>query len=149
MGLGALLLALQGRLMTRRRHAAPGGRVLATGVSVSATLGIMAGFAVEARTVTESTPTPPTTQQDAVAPTTIVTRVVERTIYVPAGEGGAPTASRSGGGGGGAGSSSTAAGTSGGSNAAAPAPSGTPTAAPAPAPAAPAPSPPVCSGSKC
>jgi 2-oxoglutarate dehydrogenase E2 component (dihydrolipoamide succinyltransferase) len=136
--------------MARRRHAAPGGRVLATGVSVSATLGIMAGFAVEARTVTASTPTPSTTEQDAdtVVPTTIVTRVVERTIYVPAGGAAAATSGRSGAGGP-AGSSSGAAGSSGGSSASAAPTQGAPAAAPAPAPAAPTPSPPVCSGSKC
>ncbi|MCJ7438575.1 MAG: hypothetical protein MUP97_12555 [Acidimicrobiia bacterium] len=127
--------------MGRRRHAAPGGRVLATGVGVSATLGIMAGFAVEARTVEVSTPTPTTAPQALPSSTTIVTRVVERTIYVPAG-GGSTSLAGSGGS-----TGARAPSPAGSTAAAAPAAPGAPAAAPAPA--APPPTPPVCSGSKC
>ena len=94
--------------MAPRRHAAPGGRALATGLTVSATFGIVAGFAAHqpapvdatigaadtAPTATLPTPEPtpvpttPTTPDLAAAPptaaprTTIVTRVVHRRIEV-------------------------------------------------------------------
>jgi cytoskeletal protein RodZ len=46
MGQGPPAVALQGELtMAKRRYAAPGGRVLVTGLTVSATFGIVAGLA--------------------------------------------------------------------------------------------------------
>jgi hypothetical protein len=119
--------------MRRRRRIAPGGRVLATGLGVSATFGIVAGLAAEAQPTDPPAPVPATQLPAGPTPTTIVTHVVERTIYVPAGG----TSSRSSGGGGRVRTSSSSGGGGGGS---------APAAAPAPSPA---PAPPVCSGSKC
>ena len=140
----------------RRRHPALAGRVMATGMSTAALLGVVAGLARGAaggqggaEPISEpsapSTTVPVTPPPVAVTPeTVVVVREIHRTVYVdehgnpvgpptvagaapaPAGRGSRPTAAL----------------------AAPPPPQAAPAPPPPPPPAA-KPSPPACSGSKC
>ena len=162
----------------RRFHPAPAGRVMATGVSLSATLGIMAVLAANQPVWSTSTVAAGAngTGQAGTTATTVVTDVVPRTIVLqpgqtppaagaPADPAAAPAADAGGGGGQGAVTYTADSGSSGGGAAPAPVDTGGGGTAPAPAPApapvpvvtsppvtAPpvtAPPPPAWTGSKC
>ena len=142
----------------RKRHPAVVGRVMATGISTAALLGVVAGLAHDAaggtgealpipEPPTPSTAVPVTPPPVPVTPeTVVVVREIHRTVYVdedgnPVGP---PTASA-------AAAAPAPAGRNSGS-AAAPATPPPAQAAPAPPPPPPPaakPSPPACSGSKC
>jgi hypothetical protein len=156
----------------RRFHPAPAGRVMATGVSLSATLGIMAVLAAN-QPVWSTSSVAAGAGQTGTTPTTVVTDVVPRTIVLQPGQAppaaGTPTdpaaapAADAGGGGGqaavtytadsGGGGAAPAPVDTGGGAAPAPAPAPAPgpvvTSPPVTAPPVTAPPPPACTGSKC
>jgi DNA polymerase-3 subunit gamma/tau len=153
---------------TRRGHKAAGARVLASGLGASAVLGIVGAFGAHATSSGGSTKSATATRRAtpraatathksaATTPTTIVWRIVHRTVVVVdpplqtvssyRGSGGSSYVSRS------SGSYAApvqAAPAAGPAPAPPPAPVAGPAPAPSPPPPAPAPAPPACSGSKC
>jgi len=132
----------------RKRHPAVVGRVMATGISTAALLGVVAGLAHDAaggqgETVPIPEPSAPSTIVPVTPETVVVVREIHRTVYVdehgnPVGP---PTV---------AAAASAPASRSSRSLAApaTPPPQAAPAPPPPPPPAA-KPSPPACSGSKC